>query len=81
MSVLDEIIREQYVRFDTPVEGIVTDPAVAATFTELVKAACPARPGPDVAEVNGRLFTLRKRGANNGGLPRLRRSYNGRKPR
>ena len=80
MRMLDDVIREQYVRFDTPVEGIVGDPRVADEFADRVKAALPSQK-VDVAEVNHRLFTLRKRGADKGGLPRLRRSYNGRKTR
>jgi hypothetical protein len=78
-AVLDQVIREQYVVFDTPVEGIVGDPKVAAEFAKLVNAACPAKQKADLAEVNHRLFTLRKRGAEKGGLPRLRRAYKGRK--
>lgn len=80
MDVLDQAIREQYVRFDTPVEGIVANPKVAAEFAQKVKAACPNQK-IDVPTVNHRLFTLRKRGEDKGGLPRLRRAYNGRKPK
>ena len=78
MKMLDDIIREQYVRFDTPVDSIVGDPSVAEHFTTLVKKAYPSDPDLAVKKVSERLFALRKRGADNGGLPRLRRSYRGR---
>jgi len=81
MALLDEVIRAEYKRFDTPVDQIVSNPELADEFTALVKAKLPGDDEVDIATVNWRLMTLRKRGADKGGLPRIRRGYNGRTPK
>ena len=73
---LDDAIRSCYLDFDTPVDAIVSDPAVAEQFTKLVNSGLSAKAA--VADVNKRLLSLRKRGESNGGLVRLRREFNGR---
>ena len=81
MDQLDSVIVEQYVRFDTPADQIVADPEVSAEFTHKVNSKLPAVQRVDPATINWRLLTLRKRGEDKGGLPRLERRYNGRKPK
>jgi len=79
MDRLDSVIVTEYVEFDTPADKIVADPGVSAEFTGKVNSKLPAVQRVDPATVNWRLLTLRKRGEDNGGLPRLERCYNGRK--
>jgi hypothetical protein len=72
----DNILREMYVEYNTPCDRLVSDPESLQLFT----ADYAQRTGQQVeaAEVSHRLLTLRKLGAAKGGLPRLRRTYNGR---
>jgi len=81
MALLDQVIRAEYKRFDTPVDQIVSNPELAGEFTASVKAKLPADGEVDIATVNWRLMTLRKRGQDKGGLPRIRNAYKGRKPK
>ncbi len=75
---LDDVIRRQYQSFNTPVDQLVSDPAMAEEFAELVRADFSSDGEIDIRTVNRRLLTLRKRGEEKGGLPRLQRSYHGR---
>jgi hypothetical protein len=77
-AALDAAIREEYGEFGVPVDKIVSDPAIAAKFAARIQARLKRRESLDVAAVNWRLMTLRKRGEANGGLPRLEREFNGR---
>ena len=81
MNELDSVIVTEYVPFDTPADKIVADPEVSAEFTNKVNSHLPAAGRVNPATVNWRLLTLRKRGEDKGGLPRLERRYNGRKPK
>jgi len=78
VKLLDDVIRAEYRRFGTPVDRLVSDPHLAAEFAKMVKARMPADGEMDVASINWRLMSLRKRGQDNGGLPRLQCSYYGR---
>ena len=78
MSLLDSVIIEQYIRFDTPADQIVSDPEVSHRFQRAVNANLSPEEQVDLPVLNHQILNLRKRGENNGGLPRLRRSYGGR---
>jgi len=78
---LDRVIVETYVRFDTPADQIVADPDLAGQFGDAVNGRLPREDQVDLATLNKRLLNLRRRGEEKGGLPRLRRDYNGRGPK
>lgn len=81
-AMLDETIRTCYMTFGTPADQILVDPGVAGEFADLVNSNVPpGRPGFNVAAINRRLLTLRKRGEEKGGLARLERAYSGRTSR
>ena len=78
MKLLDSVIRAEYRRFGMPVDRLVSDPHLAAKFASVVNAKMPADGETDVASISWRLMSLRKRGEDKGGLPRLQRAYYGR---
>lgn len=80
MVSLDSAIISEYGRFNIPADQIVTDPEVASKFGEAVNRRLSDELRVDQASLNKRLLNLRRRGEGNGGLPRLRRGYNGRGP-
>jgi len=80
MEHLDRAIVEAYVGFDRPADQIVTDPQLAAKFSQAVNSQLPRGQQVDQATLNKRLLNLRRRGEDKGGLPRLRRNYYGRGP-
>lgn len=75
---LYRVIRDQYVQFNTSVDKIAASSDLSSEFARLVNAELPAEDQVDVETIIWRLFTLRKRGEENGGLPRLQRAYHGR---
>lgn len=75
---LDEVIRDLYVDFNIPVDRIVASPALSRRFTSFVNRYLPGAQRTKIETVNWRLMTLRKRGEEKGGLPRLERQYFGR---
>lgn len=79
MQALDDALRIEYEKFGMGADKILCDPAAFAQFSERVntRLAAPA----DEALVKDRLMTLRKRGSAHGGLPRIKRTYFGRKNR
>lgn len=64
---LDHVIRSAYVDQPYAVDRLVQDPALRADFLRRVSNGWPSAKEDEVFR---RLLTLRKRGANNGGLPR-----------
>ena len=76
LDINDDVLREMYVEYNTPCDRLVSDPVSLQAFAE----DYAHRTGQQVeaAQVSHRLLTLRKLGAAKGGLPRLRRVYNGR---
>jgi hypothetical protein len=72
----DSVLREMYVKDNVPCDRLVSDPERLFAFTQ----AYTDRTGEeiDAADLAHRLLTLRKLGEAKGGLPRLRRDYNGR---
>lgn len=80
MTALDDAIMEEYVSFQTPADRLVSNPAVAAAFAAAVNARLKKDQRVDQVTLNKRLLNLRRRGEDNGGLPRLERSYYGRGP-
>ncbi len=81
---LDSAIIAEYRLYNVPADQILSDPSLAAEFHTRVNRQLPAETHVDRATFNKRLLNLRRRGQANGGLPRLKRVYNGRgrnKPR
>lgn len=78
MVALDNVIVDQYRQFNTPADQIVSNPDLAQQFFDAVTKAFEGECELDLVLLNRRLLSLRKRGEENGGLPRLRRAYSGR---
>jgi len=77
MSVFDDAtIKEMYRNYSIPCDTLVSDQGQLFPFME----DYIRRTGHEVelAQLAKRLLTLRKLGQAKGGLPRLKRSYNGR---
>ena len=72
----DEVLREMYVEYNAPCDCLVSDPERLSAFAEDYTQRTGQQIEP--ARVSHRLLTLRKLGEAKGGLPRLRRNYNGR---
>jgi len=80
MATLDkEVLIELYVLNNEPCDRLVSNPEKLISFTKDYQD----RTGQDVsaAAVGSKMLNLRRLGQANGGLPRLRRKYNGRGPR
>ncbi len=79
----DDVLRSQYARTSQAVDEIVGDPEILAKFIDLVNSDLPQSEQFGTKDLCMRLFTLRKRGEDNGGLVRKHRQFNGRnnKPR
>jgi hypothetical protein len=72
----DGVLRKMYIEYDTPCDGLVSDPARLLSFAQDYAERAGQQVEP--AQVSHRLLSLRKLGQAKGGLPRLRRKYNGR---
>ncbi len=72
----DGLLREMYIEYDTACDRLVSDPAKLLTFAEDYAERTSQQVEP--ADLSHRLLTLRKLGEAKGGLPRLRRKYDGR---
>jgi len=72
----DSIIKEMYRDYNIPCDTLVSNQDQLLTFAEdyIKRTSHEVEP----AQLARHLLTLRKHGETNGGLPRLRRSYNGR---
>jgi hypothetical protein len=84
MENLDTAIINEYVHFNTPADQIVTDLGKAKLFwAGVAKRMGTGSDDVDLAALNKKLLNMRRRGEDNGGLPRLRREFRGRgsKPR
>jgi hypothetical protein len=79
----DEVLRKHYAQTDDAVDEIVGDPEILAKFLERVNSDLSPSDHFTPKEISKRLFTLRKRGEDKGGLVRKHRQFNGRnnKPR
>jgi hypothetical protein len=77
-SDLDVTIVSAYCEFNTPADQIVADPQVGQRFADLVNKKRPGSHSLSVADLNKRVLNLRRLGESKGGLPQLRRRYNGR---
>lgn len=79
----DQVLRNHYAQIDDAVDEIVGDPEILAKLLERVNMDLPPSHHFTQKEISKRLFTLRKRGEDNGGLVRKHRQFNGRnnKPR
>jgi len=73
----DNVLKQMYVEFDVPCDGLVSDPAKLLSFADDYAERTGQQVEP--AQLSHRLLTLRKVGEAKGGLPKLRRKYNGRK--
>ncbi len=72
-STLDEALRLLYVAFDWPADEIVRQPHLSSSFCAAVKASSGEFALIEDEEITKRLIQLRKRGADKGGLPRIRK--------
>lgn len=72
----DGVLREMYIEYDTPCDPLVSDPARLLSFAEDYAERTGQQVEP--AQLSHRLLSLRKLGEAKGGLPRLRRAYDGR---
>lgn len=77
---LDSVIITEYPLYGVPADQIVADPVLSAEFQLRVNRQLPPESQVDYATFNKRLLNLRRRGQENGGLPRLERGYSGRGP-
>ncbi len=74
MDQFDSAIVEMYRQFNLPADQIVTDPEIATRFWKAVEHRYGGvLPPGGLAKWNRKLINLRKRGEDNGGLPRIRR--------
>ena len=71
MNDLDQVIVQTYISWNTPADEILVDPTRALDFAATVAASFPTLE-LDAKRAMRRLLQLRKRGEQNGGLPRLR---------
>mgnify|MGYP001286575332 CR=1 FL=1 len=71
-KVINEAIRKAYIEFDVPADRIVEDDAKARAFVRLVNTKLPDGVRLNVVSCNSRMLSLRKKGENKGGLPRIR---------
>lgn len=72
----DDILKQMYIEGNVPCDTLVSDPARLLSFVENYAERTGQQVEP--AQVSHRLLTLRKLGEVKGGLPKLRRKYNGR---
>jgi len=72
----DSILKEMYIKNNTPCDRIVSNPERLLAFTQAYMDLTGQEIEP--ADLAHRLLTLRKLGEAKGGLPRLRRAYLGR---
>ncbi len=72
----DKVLKQMYVEYDIPCDPLISDSAKLRSFAN----DYTERTGHHVelTRLSRHLFNLRKRGEAKGGLPRLRRKYNGR---
>ena len=75
---VNKIIIEEHVKYDVPADQIPSDPQKAVEFQRRVNNRLSDSQQFEIAELNKTLINLRRRGEANGGLPRLRRRYDGR---
>lgn len=78
MAQLDDVIVEQYARFDTPADQLVSDLPFFERFRETRNSQLPSDSHFTLSGLNRRIVNLRKRGDDDGDLARLRRSDHGR---
>ena len=78
MNTVDATIVAVYAKFNVPADQIVLDPTLSKKFGESVNAALPDDQHVTIVQINKRMISLRKKGSDNGGLPRIRREYFGR---
>lgn len=76
MLVNVSVVIELYVADDVPCDRVVSDPTMLSSFTDRYNARTGQSLSP--GEVGHDLLNLRRRGEAKGGLPRLRRAFDGR---
>lgn len=69
---LDVALCQEYPKYGVPADIIATDAKLAAEWTARVNRRLPVDQQVDVDTCCRRTITLRKRGEQNGGLPKLR---------
>ena len=77
MSIFDDpIIIEMYREYNIPCDTLISDPKQFQPFVEEYSQRTSQK--VELPQFARHLLLLRKRGEEKGGLPRLRRIYNGR---
>lgn len=74
----DDVLRKAYARSTYTVDEIVSDPEILAKFVDEGNKELPKADQLRSKDLCKRLFNLRKRGEDNGGLVRKYRQFNGR---
>lgn len=77
---VDDVIIAAYVSINVPADQVVADPELAGRFLAEVNGRLSDDLHLDQKAFNKRLINLRRKGEDNGGLPRLRNNYHGRGP-
>lgn len=72
----NEVLKEMYREYDEPCDCLVSNPDLLLRFTQDYSTRCGHIVEP--AQLGHHMLNLRKLGETKGGLPRLRRNYNGR---
>lgn len=72
----DNVLKEMYVEYNIACDRLVSNPESLLSFTKDYAERTGQQ--AEAAQLSHRLLTLRKLGQDKGGLPRLRRAYNGR---
>ncbi len=75
---MDQVIVDVYSSFHLPPDQIVCDPQAAEELARRVNALLVPAQEQGVGVISRRLLNLRRRGQDNGGLPRRWRRYDGR---
>ena len=65
-------VQETYREYDTPADQLVADHELATRFTEAVNSRLPQNLRMTVTRCNSLTLSLRKKGEDKGGLPKLR---------
>ena len=76
MQFDNAILRQMYLKYNIPADRLVSNPVLLFRFTNEYTTKTGKK--VSASELGHTLLNLRKLGEKRGGLPRLRRSYNGR---
>lgn len=78
MQDFDSVIRGVYSILGIPADRLLSESGAWDEFVRLIAAQHPMQSNLDEDLIKHRILALRKKGADKGGLPRLKRAYHGR---